>query len=92
MIASRYVPVATAEIPLPVLEEGQGGIPGSRTLPRILRQAAGSDRAGRNLVLLALLFAALSIVELALLLRLPRAEALVVYQVVPRRPLLEPLP
>ncbi|HVR86952.1 MAG TPA: hypothetical protein VMU54_21695 [Planctomycetota bacterium] len=92
MTESRYEPIATREIAMPVLEEGPSGTTREPILPRILRQAAGSDRAERNLVLLALLFAALSLVELGLLFRLSQPDALVVYRDVPRKPLVEPLP
>jgi hypothetical protein len=77
---------------MPILEEGQGGTSRDGILPRILRQVAGSARAERNLLRLGLLFAAVSVLELALLLRLPCREALVVYVDVPRRPLVELCP
>jgi hypothetical protein len=92
MNESCYEPRATGDIPLPVLEDGPGGTARERVLPRILRQAAGSDRAQRNVLLLALLFAALSALELALFVPLSSAEALVAYDEAPRSPLVEPRP
>ena len=85
--ASTFPPIPTREIPAPVLEL----VPkaeGSR-IPRILLQQVGSARAAQKVVLLAALFAALCLLELAILLRLPTPEPLVVYADAPRTTLIE---
>ncbi len=92
MNESIYRPLSTGEIPMPVLEEGERGTPAEEVLPRILRQAGGSDRAGRNVLLLALLFILVSLLELGLFLRMPAPESIVVYGETPRSPLLEKRP
>lgn len=76
-IAGNFTPIPTREIPAPVLElaEGDCGSP----IPRVLLQYVGSGRAARRVLLLSALFAAVSLVELALLLRLPTPGPLVVY-------------
>jgi hypothetical protein len=90
MDPSLYQPVATCDIPMPIVETPVPESPGEGTLPRILLQAASSRDASRKLVVLTVMFLALSLLEAALLVRLRVADPLVVYHDVPRRILLEP--
>ena len=85
--ASTYPPIPTREIPAPVLELVQASQ--DEPIPRILLQQVGSARAARKVVLLAMIFAALGLLELAVLLRLPQTESLVVYADAPRTLLIE---
>ncbi len=86
-----YPPVATCDIPLPILERPAPESPGEIVLPRILLQAAGSRGAARKVLLLTAVFVLLSLLEAALLVRLRVAEPLVFYHDVPRRILVEPV-
>jgi hypothetical protein len=87
---SLYQPVATCDIPMPIVETPASGSPGGGVLPRILLQAVSSRGASRRLVVLTMMFLALSILEGALLVRMRVADPLVVYHDIPRRILLEP--
>ncbi len=82
-----YPAIPTREIPAPILEVAETG-EGAR-IPRVLLECIGSGRATRKVLLLAALFAAVGLLELALLLRLPSPERLVVYGDVPRTTLIE---
>lgn len=89
METALYHPVATCDIPMPIVEhvaEHQG-----RELPRILLQAAGTRAASRRVAALAALFLAIAALEAVLLARLPSPEPLVVYHDVPRFILMESL-
>ncbi len=58
-------------------------------LPRILRQAAGSGRAGGRVLLLMGLLGVLALFEAVLLVQMPSPQPLVVYVDSPRVPLLQ---
>ena len=90
MDQSLYQPVATCDIPMPIVESPAPGSPGEAALPRILLQAASSRDASRKLLVLTVMFLSLSLLEAALLVRLRVAGPLVFYHDIPRRILLEP--
>jgi len=89
METTLYRPIATCNIPLPIDEPV--GKPGGPQLPRILRQAAGTQTAARRVILITGVFLLIAVLEGVLLFRLPSPEPLVVYHDVPRHNLLEPL-
>lgn len=89
METTLYRPIATCNIPMPIDESvGQGT---GAQLPRILRQAAGTQAAARRVALITVIFLLIAALEGVLLFRLPTPEPLVVYHVVPRPNLVEPL-
>lgn len=88
MDSTLYHPVATCDIPMPIVEPAREKT--TDELPRILRQAAGTRAASRRVLILATLFLAVAALELLLLVRLPNPEPLVVYHNVPRQNLVEP--
>jgi len=91
MDESLYQPVATCDIPMPILEgPASAELSAEPELPRILLQAAGRERSSRNLLVLTGLFLVLAILEGVLLLRMRVEEALVVYEDGPRQILLSP--
>jgi len=85
-----FMPIPTGDIAPPVLEAGERNAVGTEALPRILRQAAGTGLAARNVTMLTGLFLLVAILELALCLRLPRPGPVIVYGEFPRIILLEP--
>jgi hypothetical protein len=87
MDTTLYPPIATCDIPMPILEPSSAGC--EAQLPRILLQAAGSRSAARRVALIAVVFFAIAVLEMILLLRLPSPEPLVVYHDVPRQILVE---
>jgi hypothetical protein len=90
MAENQYQPVATCDIPLPILETPPADTPGAVVLPRILLQAAGSRGAARKVMVLTAIFTLLSLFEAALFLRLPAADPQIVYHDLPRKILVEP--
>ena len=84
-----FRPIPTREIPAPVLEGLEGETRSGRGIPRIILQSVGSERATRRVLLLAGLFALVAAAELAILLRFPSPEPLVVYAESPRKTLVE---
>lgn len=88
METTLYRPIATCNIPMPIVEPvGQGN---GAQLPRILLQAAGTQAAARRVVLITAAFLLIAAMEGLLLFRLPNPEPLVVYHDVPRHNLVEP--
>jgi hypothetical protein len=87
MDPSLYQPIATCDIPRPIVEPRASADPA--VLPRILVQAAGMKAASRRLVLLSALFLALSLFEAVLLFRLRVPDPLIFYHDLPRKILLE---
>jgi hypothetical protein len=88
MDTTLYHPIATCDIPMPIVEPARGERGGQ--LPRILLQAAGSKAAARRVVVITAIFLGIAALEGALLFRLPSPEPLVVYHEVPRHHLMEP--
>ena len=88
METTHFQPIPTCDIPMPVVEL-EGALDGE-LLPRILLQAASGKAASRRVALLAFVFLAIAGVELALLLRIPAPEPLVVYHDLPHETLMEP--
>ena len=87
METTLYRPIATCNIPMPIVESvGQDNGP---QLPRILLQAAGTQAAARRVLLITVIFILIAAMEGVLLFRLPNPEPLVVYHDVPRHNLLE---
>ena len=88
METTLYQPIATCDIPMPIVEPAQEER--GAELPRILLQAAGTRAASRRVLALSLVFLAIAALEAVLLFRLPNPEPLVVYHHVPRITLVEP--
>jgi len=87
MEMTLYQPIATCDIPMPIVEPAQEER--GSDLPRILLQAAGTRVASRRVLAIALVFLAIAAVEGVLLFRMPNPEPLVVYHDVPRITLME---
>jgi len=79
MDAEMFPPLLTAEIPLPVVEPGEADAR-EGPLPRSLAQAAGLTRAKKTIGLILGVLLVLVAVEAALLVRVSKSRALVVYQ------------
>ena len=88
MDTTLYHPVATCDIPMPIVEPARDDT--KAQLPRILRQAAGTRAASRRVLLMTLIFVGVATLEALLLVRLPIPEPLVVYHDVQRHNLVEP--
>ena len=89
METTHYPPMATCDIPMPIVEPA--GESRGAPLPRILLQAAGTRAAARRVMVIAMIFLAIALLEAVLLARLPNPEPLVVYHDVPTHILVEPL-
>ena len=88
METTLYQPIATCDIPMPIVEPTQEER--GAELPRILLQAAGTRAASRRVLAITLIFLAIASLEGVLLFRLPNPEPLVVYHDVSRITLVEP--
>ena len=84
---STYRPIPTCEIPPPIVEVDARDFEGH--VPRVLLEEAGVSRVTRHVVLLTALFVLVALGELALLLRIPTPEPIVVYGEFPRTLLVE---
>lgn len=94
MAEETFQPIPTCLVPPPILEP-EGAVTGEvegEALPRVLRQAAGSDLHGGRILILAGVFLLLALVQAAAFLAFPRAGSLVVYDDAPRVRLVEERP
>lgn len=86
-VSNTYPPIPTCEIPHPIVELDAREFEGR--VPRVLLEEVGSKRATRHVLLLTAMFLLVALGELALLVRIPRPEPIVVYGDFPRTLLME---